>query len=153
MKCLCGFKQKPDNVRILKAHLEDCLTNGYLMDMHPLPHVVWRGEFRVVQEMEIDEADIDLGLEIKRAPAGEQRIQKKLAAREAGKQAIIAALGEDADHETIVAAIENPVEFVVSVGQEEEEKPKPKPAPKKKAPAKTTSAQAKKKTSTTKKKL
>lgn len=143
MKCLCGFQQKPDNVRILKAHLEDCLTTGALKDLFPEPYVVWRQEFRVVKELENEEAPIDLGMEIKRAPAGVQRIEKKLAAAEAGRIAIVQSM-EGSDHEEIVAALEDPASVSGETEEVVEEAPKPKPAPKKKAPAK-------KKSSTTKK--
>jgi len=144
MKCLCGFQQKPDNVRILKSHLEDCLTTGALKDMFPLPYVVWRQEFKVVEELQSEEAAIDLGVEIKRAPAGVQRIEKKLAAAEAGKIAIVQNM-EGSSPEEIVAAIEDPVSFAGEVDEAAEVvEETPKPAPKKKAPAK-------KKSSTTKK--
>jgi hypothetical protein len=143
MKCLCGFQQRPDNAKILKAHLEDCLTTGALKDMLPLPVVTWRGELRVVEELQEGEVVLDMGIEIKRAAAGVTRMEKIVEQREAGLKAVLQH-NLDKSPEEIIKAIENQGNPV------EEEVVEETPAPKK--PAASTST-AKKKTSTSKKKL
>jgi hypothetical protein len=133
MKCLCGFKQKPDNVVILKHHLEDCLTTGTLKDMFPEPHVVWRGaEFTVVKELDEGEAALELG--IKRPEAARVRIENKIAAKQSTIQAAVQNLETP---EEIIEAIENVPDVV-------EEAPVKKPAPAKpKAPVKKPASKSK----------
>lgn len=124
MRCLCGFQQKPDNLVILKHHLEDCLTTGALKDMYPEPHVAWRNrEFAVVAELSEGEEPMELGLEIKRSDAARLRVEKQLADKQSTVQAAVQNLETP---EEIMEAIENVVEL-------EEPAVEEKPAPKKKA--------------------
>ena len=56
MKCLCGFKQKPDNIRVIKDHVRDCLTSGYLSNLNGSVSIVWRdGEFTATDEPKKDD--------------------------------------------------------------------------------------------------
>lgn len=126
MKCLCGFKQKPDNIVILKHHLEDCLTTGALKEMHPEPHVVWRSnEFTVVAELDEGEAPMEIGIEIKRGDAARKRLEDKILKRESTVQAAVQNFDTP---EEIVAVLEG-----AEVVEEEIVTEEKKPAPKKKA--------------------
>lgn len=107
MKCLCGYNQKPDNVRILKAHLEDCLTTGALKDMHPAPVVIWRNGLRVVEKLEEGEVALELGITIQRAPSSQTKIEQKLIQVETSKMLLVQEKEEEgASPEEIVEAIE-----------------------------------------------
>lgn len=135
MKCLCGFEQKPDNIIILKHHLEDCLTTGALKDMYPEPHVVWRNGFSVVSELAEGEAALELGIEIKRPEAARLRIENEIAKRQSSVQAAVQNLETP---EEIIEVMENVPDIIESVVEEEA------PAPKKKAPAKPRAPRKKK---------
>jgi hypothetical protein len=145
MKCLCGYNQRPDNVKILKAHLEDCLTTGDLKDMLPLPIVTWRGQLCVVEELEDGEAELALNIEIARHPAGVARLEKKIEKAEAGVQALLLH-NLDSSPEEIIEAIEE----MQKPEKKEEEVKNSSPVPKKKASTPTT---ARKKRAPSKKKL
>ena len=58
MKCIedCGYQQRPDNIDVLKAHLEDCLANGACRRYEQEPKIVWRdGQFAVAFDAKKDE--------------------------------------------------------------------------------------------------
>jgi exonuclease VII small subunit len=144
MKCLCGYNQKPDNAKILKSHLEDCLTTGYLKDIILLPVVTWRNGLTVVEFLEEGEVALEMGIKIQRASSGVARLEKIIGQKEAGLQAILQH-NLDKSPEEIIEAIEKqgaPVEA---------EAVKESPAPKKKSAPVTTTARKKK--SAPKKKL
>ena len=53
MRCIeaCGYNTKPDNLNLLKAHLEECLAKGACKTLKKNPSVVWKdGEFVVVEK-------------------------------------------------------------------------------------------------------
>lgn len=53
MKCIpdCGFQSKPDNLKVLTRHIEDCLSTGACRRLKKDPFVVWRdGEFTVIEK-------------------------------------------------------------------------------------------------------
>lgn len=129
MKCLCGFTQKPDNIVILKHHLEDCLTTGALKDMYPEPHVVWRSEFTVVAELAEDETALELGIEIKRPEAARLRLEQKIINEQATVQAAVQNLETP---EEIMEAIENVPDVIEEVVEEKKPAAKKPAAPRKK---------------------
>ena len=50
MKCIpsCGYSEKPDNLKRLTRHLEDCLSTGACSRLPKDPFVIWKdGEFTV----------------------------------------------------------------------------------------------------------
>jgi hypothetical protein len=52
MKCLCGYNQKPENIKILERHINDCRSTGYLKDSEARHHIVWKdGEFTITEEV------------------------------------------------------------------------------------------------------
>lgn len=137
MKCLCGFKQRPDNIVIFKHHVEDCLTTGSLKDLYPEPFVVWRNnEFTVAKELGEGEVAMEIGVEIKRTEGARVRLEKKISDREATLQAV-------------VQNLENPEEIIeVLDNLKSEEEPvveeKKKPAAKKPAASKKKGSGSKK---------
>ena len=62
MKCLCGFKQKPDNVLALKSHMEKCSETGRILSSGAKPFVIWKDqEFTVVTNVAKGETAMDIG--------------------------------------------------------------------------------------------
>jgi topoisomerase IA-like protein len=56
MKCLCGYNQKPENIKILERHISDCRSTGYLKDSGARHHIVWKdGEFAITEEVTKDD--------------------------------------------------------------------------------------------------
>jgi hypothetical protein len=134
MKCVCGFKQKPDNVIVLKKHIEDCMLTGPLKDVYPDPVVVWRNhEFTVTTQVEEDEAIMDIGFV--RPEISRVNIENKIAVQETIVQNAVQNLETP---EEIIEAIQD----VVLQG-ETAEAVEEKPAPKKRAPAKKKASGAK----------
>lgn len=139
MKCLCGYNQKPDNVKILRAHLEDCLTTGALKDMHPAPVVIWRNGLRVVEKLEEGEVALELGITIQRAPSSQKKIEQKLIQAETSKMLLVQEKEEEgASPKEIVEAIEE----LESSPAGEEVVEKKNPAPRKKAAPKKSSSKS-----------
>jgi hypothetical protein len=127
MKCVCGFKQKPDNVIVLKKHIEDCMLTGPLKEVYPDPVVVWRNhEFTVTTQVEEDEAIMDIGFV--RPEVSRVNIENKIAVQETIVQNAVQTLDTP---EEIIEAIQD----VVLQG-ETAEVVEEKPAPKKRAPSK-----------------
>jgi hypothetical protein len=127
MKCVCGFKQKPDNVIVLKRHIEDCMLTGPLKDVYPDPAVVWRNhEFTVTTQVEEDEAIMDIGFV--RPEVSRVNIENNIAVQETIVQNAVQTLDTP---EEIIEAIQD----VVLQG-ETAEVVEEKPAPKKRAPSK-----------------
>jgi len=53
MKCIedCGYRAKPDNLDILKSHLEECLRSGASRGLKKDPVIIWKdGEFTVAEK-------------------------------------------------------------------------------------------------------
>jgi len=53
MKCIedCGYKSKPDNLDVLKSHLEECLRSGASRRLKKDPVIIWKdGEFTVAEK-------------------------------------------------------------------------------------------------------
>ena len=127
MKCVCGFKQKPDNVIVLKRHIEDCMLTGPLKDVYPDPVGVWRNhEFTVTTQVEEDEAIMDIGFG--RPEISRVNIENKIAVQETIVQNAVQNLETP---EEIIEAIQD----IVLQG-ETAEAVEEKPAPKKRAPSK-----------------
>ena len=70
MKCLedCGYRAKPDNLDILKAHLEECLRSGASRRLKKDPLIIWKdGEFTVAEKATKKDRVFDVQL-IKKEP-------------------------------------------------------------------------------------
>ena len=53
MKCLedCGYNVKPDNLDVLKAHVEACMKSGACRRLEGEPVIIWKdGGFGVVEK-------------------------------------------------------------------------------------------------------
>jgi len=53
MKCTedCGYKAKPDNLDVIKAHVEECMRSGALRRLKKDPVILWKdGEFTVAEK-------------------------------------------------------------------------------------------------------
>lgn len=124
MKCICGFKQRPDNVLVLKKHIEDCMLTGPLKNAYPDPVVVWRNsEFTVALKAEEDEAVMDIGFV--RPEVSRVNLENKIAA----DQTIV---------QEAVQNLETPEEIIEAIQDapmldDEEPVVEEKPAPKKRA--------------------
>lgn len=127
MKCVCGFKQKPDNVIVLKKHIEDCMLTGPLKDVYPDPVVVWRNsEFSVALAADEGEAVMDIGFV--RPEASRLAMEKKIIAETAIIQEVVQSLETP---EEIIEAIDS-----LGIIPNDEPAVEEKPAPKKAAPRK-----------------
>lgn len=72
MKCIpeCGYNHKPDNIQLLRRHLEDCLTDGATSRIGKEVFIVWKdGEFTVVTKKA--KKDIEFPVEVKAREAFE----------------------------------------------------------------------------------
>lgn len=70
MKCLedCGYNAKPDNLDILKAHVEICIKSGACRRLKNEPVVIWKdGGFSVVEKAKKNDRVFDVKF-IKKVP-------------------------------------------------------------------------------------
>lgn len=65
MKCLCGLNQKPENIKTLEKHINDCTSTGFLKNSKKMYHIVWKDqEFQVKEEVEQGELKFESTTEI-----------------------------------------------------------------------------------------
>mgnify|MGYP000426721070 CR=1 FL=1 len=53
MKCIeaCGYRAKPDNLNVLKSHIEECMAEGACRSLKKEPVIVWRdSEFTAAEK-------------------------------------------------------------------------------------------------------
>lgn len=69
MKCLCGLNEKPDNLKKLRSHLEDCLNRGRIPHAKKDYLIVWKnGEFVVTDKKKKNEQDFGTKLPSGKTP-------------------------------------------------------------------------------------